>query len=96
MQGGKLLKITVCCENSAKENFLDAFEESVILEDGRENTIIQVETFEEGFLQWILSQKGNIIVLEPIELREVVCKILEKTLKKYEKVRSGGRENEDV
>lgn len=75
---------------------LDVFSESVVLESDEENCIVQIETFEDGFLQWVLSQKENVVVLQPLELREKICVILEETLKKYQEMKSGGKDNEDV
>lgn len=84
MQGGKIDSITVKCEKDAKDNLLDVFYDSRVIEENNELSVIQVEATKESFVQWVLSQKEKVIVLEPIEIRREICEILNKTLKEYE------------
>lgn len=96
MQGGNLLTVTVCCRNRARENLLDTFEKCMIIEEREEESIIQIEAFQEGVIQWVLSQSDNVIVLEPLELKNEISGILERTLEEYQKSSSGGKNYEDA
>lgn len=96
MQGGEVGEITVCCNNSAKENLLDTFEKCSVIEQREEESIIQIETFQEGFLQWVLGQSENVIVLQPLDLKNKISEILKRTLKRYQSEIYGGRNHENV
>ena len=83
MQAGTLLTVTVWCENRAKENLLDVFEDCQIIKEEERGSLIAVKVFKEGFIQWVLGQGSGVIVLGPEEVKEEVRFSLENTIDRY-------------
>ena len=69
---GKLARIKLKYWGPAVEIVLDRLPTANILEEKDNCYIIEAEIFGRGIEQWILSQGGNIEVLEPIEIRESI------------------------
>lgn len=72
MYPGKLMKIKLEVNNISIEATLDRMPIAKVIKTLENKSIIEAEVYGNGIIMWILSQRCNIRVLEPIELVEEI------------------------
>ena len=84
MYAGKLMKIKMKYYGANPEAVLDRLPTARVIEEYKDETIIEAEVYGNGIIMWLLSQTNMIEVLEPETLREDIKKILHEMLDRYE------------
>lgn len=86
MQAGERRDVLLWCEKGAFENLLDTFEKYEVIESQEDGAVVKINIFQDGFIQWVLGQGENILVLEPKSLQEEIKIKLKSLLEKYEEL----------
>lgn len=83
MYVGKLMSIRLKYYGENPEPILDRLPTARVVEQYKNECIIEAEVYGKGCLMWLLSQGSNVEIIRPISLREEMKKTLLEMLERY-------------
>lgn len=84
MYTGELQTVKFKFFGRSLEAVLDRLPTAMVVQTDDDSFIIKARVFGQGILMWLLSQGENVEVLEPIDVRDKMEKIIQNMLKLYE------------
>lgn len=83
MSAGQLIRVKLKIKPSVFEIVLDQLPNATIIDKNDNYIYIRAAIFKDGFIKWVLNQRNNVEVLEPLELREEIRKEVIEVLNIY-------------
>ncbi|WP_186430039.1 YafY family protein [Clostridium sp. BSD9I1] len=94
MYGGEFIEVIVMCKKEFYPYIHDKFRNANIVKD-KDNTVnVKLNTFEDGFIKWIMSQPVDLVhIIEPTSIKEKIVNEANRLLVAYTEVQKDGKEN---
>ncbi len=95
MSTGELIDVKIKINASVMENILDQLPNATIIDRDENFIYVKAVVFKDGFIMWVLKQRNNVEILEPLELRKDIKKEIINMLKTYDECEdnSNGKKN---
>lgn len=87
MYGGEFIEVTLSCKKEFYPYIHDKFRAAIVVSNKEDNVTVKLNTFEDGFVKWIMSQPIDLIhIIEPQEVKEKIINEAKRIITMYAEV----------
>ena len=85
MLAGEEISVTVKVHEQLRRVLCDIFPNSILISSECGYFVYKINTYKQGFLNWIMGQEKEVVVLSPEDIKQEVIHRLKEMLDRYER-----------